>query len=161
MNHKLLAIYLNDHLAGATGGVELARRAVGANRGTEFGSFLEGFRDDLEYDRSALEDLMGRLDVRVDKVKQGAAWAGEKVGRLKLNGSFTGYSPLSRLVELEALTAGVHAKLSLWQVLSQISDDPVLADFDRQQFIDRAHAQLRELAHQRRAAARIAFDSVA
>ena len=29
-----LAIYLNDHLAGATGGLELARRMAGAGAGT-------------------------------------------------------------------------------------------------------------------------------
>ena len=161
MNRKLLAIYLNDHLAGATGGVELAGRSVGANRGTEFASFLEGLRDDLESDRTALEELMGRLEIGVDKVKQAAAWLGEKAGRLKLNGSLTGYSPLSRVVELEALTAGVNAKLSMWQLLSQISDDPVLADFDHQRLIDRALAQLRELEQHRRAAARLAFDQTA
>ncbi len=161
MNRKLLAIYLNDHLAGATGGLELARRAVGANRDTEFATFLEGLRDDLESDRAALEELMGRLDIGIDKLKQGAAWVGEKVGRLKLNGSLTGYSPLSRVVELEALTGGVHAKLSVWQILSQIADDPVLRDFHHQRLIDRALAQLRELEQHRRAAARLAFAETA
>ncbi len=33
--HDLLVIYLNDHLAGATGGVELARRVAGAHHGLE------------------------------------------------------------------------------------------------------------------------------
>ncbi len=31
-----LSIYLNDHLAGATVGVELARRAAGSNRPTDY-----------------------------------------------------------------------------------------------------------------------------
>ena len=30
----LLGIYLNDHLAGSTGGLELARRTAGAHKGT-------------------------------------------------------------------------------------------------------------------------------
>ena len=157
MNRKLLGIYLNDHLAAATGGLELADRALGANRGTEFASFLEGLREALSSDKAALEELMGRLEIRLDRVKQAAAWLGEKAGRLKLNGSLTGYSPLSRVVELEALTAGVNANLSLWQLLSQLGDDPVLAEFDHQRLIDRALAQLGELEQHRRAAARIAF----
>jgi len=35
--HDLLGIYLNDHLAGATGGAELARRVAGSMRGHEAG----------------------------------------------------------------------------------------------------------------------------
>ena len=37
---KLLSIYLNDHLAGATIGVELARRIRARNRGTPLGDYL-------------------------------------------------------------------------------------------------------------------------
>ena len=33
---ELLAIYLDDHLAGSIGGVETARRARGSDQGTEF-----------------------------------------------------------------------------------------------------------------------------
>lgn len=157
MNRKLLAIYLNDHLAGSTGGLELVRRALGSNRGTELGTFLEQLCGDLEYDRNTLKDLMGRLDISPDQVKVAASWLVEKAGRLKLNGSLTGYSPLSRLVELEALSTGVSGKLSLWQVLSQIQDEPILADFDHQRFIERAQAQLGGLEQQRRAAAQLAF----
>ena len=39
---KYLAIYFNDHLAGATTGVELAKRIRGENEGTELGAFVEG-----------------------------------------------------------------------------------------------------------------------
>ena len=35
LSTDLLTIYLNDHLAGATAGVELARRAAGENKGSE------------------------------------------------------------------------------------------------------------------------------
>lgn len=58
-------------------------------RGTELGAFLERLQADIEEDRRALEDLMSRLDVSTDQLKLAAAWAGEKVGRLKLNGSLT------------------------------------------------------------------------
>lgn len=36
-----LTIYLNDHLAGATFRLELARRTLSANRGNEFAGGLE------------------------------------------------------------------------------------------------------------------------
>ena len=38
---RRLDIYLNDHFAGATVGLELARRAARENAGTSLGDFLE------------------------------------------------------------------------------------------------------------------------
>ena len=46
--------------------------------------------------------------------KSAGAWTAEKFGRLKPNGQLTGYSPLSRLVELEGLKLGITGKLGLW-----------------------------------------------
>jgi hypothetical protein len=53
VERRLLAIYLNDHLAGATAGLELARRARGSNRDTELGEFLERLTGEIEEDREA------------------------------------------------------------------------------------------------------------
>jgi hypothetical protein len=157
VNDKLLAIYLNDHLAGSAGALELVGRALASNRGTEFEGFLERFRREIEYDRTALEELMDRFEIGEDRLKLGAAWAAEKVGRLKLNGALRGYSPLSRVVELEALTIAVNGKLAMWRALAELSEDPVLADFDIERFADRAVVQLRDLERHRGAAARLAF----
>src|SRR4051794_27409693 len=111
----LLPIYLNDHLAASTLGRDLARRAAGSNQGTEFGDFLTDLAGQIEADRAQLEDVMARLDVKPDPLKIGGAWLAEKVGRLKLNGRLLSYSPLSRVVEIEALIAGVHGKRALWR----------------------------------------------
>jgi hypothetical protein len=78
-----LSIYLNDHLAGATGVVNLAR--------------------EIDEDRSTLVTVMDRLSVGRDQLKLALAWGAERAGRLKLHGSLVGYSPLSRLEELEAV----------------------------------------------------------
>src|SRR3954468_19791737 len=84
---RLIAIYLNDHLAGSTGGLELARRALGANRGTPFEAPLERLATEIADDRDALVDVMDLLGVGRDPIKVVAGWAAEKAGRLKLNGS--------------------------------------------------------------------------
>jgi hypothetical protein len=139
-----LAIYLNDHLAGATAGVELARRVRRANEGTGYGDFLERLAVEVEEDRAELEALMRRLGVGRDRVKIAAGWAAEKAGRLKLNGQLRGYAPLSRVLELEGLAVGVEAKLALWRGLRELDaaergiDDDSLA-----RLIDRARNQLR------------------
>src|SRR5215211_3587931 len=114
---KLLSIYRNDHLAGATIGVELAKRARTSNQGTPLGDYLERLTSEIESDREALERLMAELGIRHDRLKAFGAWAVEKLARLKLNGQLTGYSPLSRLLELESLYLAITGKQELWRVL--------------------------------------------
>jgi hypothetical protein len=146
-----IAIYLNDHLAGATVGAELARRAAGNNRGSPYGQFLEELATEIRADRESLLAIMRSLRVRVDRVKVSAAWAAEKLGRLKLNGRLRGYSPLSRLVELEALTLGVSGKLALWRALDQLEPQrPELSKEVLRDLIARAQRQLDSLEQQQR-----------
>jgi hypothetical protein len=155
---KLLGIYLNDHLAGATMGIELARRSLRANRGTEFGRFLEELVGEIEEDKRTLETVMEALDVPKSAVKPRLAVVVERLGRMKLNGQVTGYSPLSRVLELEGLTIGVAGKLSLWR---NLRDGAGLAGrlpgVDLDALIARAERQLSSIAEHRIAAARLAL----
>jgi hypothetical protein len=158
LDRKLLGSYLNDHLAGATTGLELARRSRSSNQGNRFGEFLENLAVEIEQDRESLEHLMDRLDIGKDTLKVAVGWAGEKAGRLKMNGRFVGYSPLSRLIELEGLSVGVFGKLALWQSLRAVADlDPVIAEFELDTLIARAEAQLDSLERERLAAAELAL----
>jgi hypothetical protein len=151
--HMLLAIYLNDHLAGATVGRELARRAAGSNRADPvYGSFLKTLSEEIDEDRRSLLAIMSRLDVRVDRLKVLAGWGGEKVGRLKLNGRLRGYSPLSRLVELEGLALGVQGKLMLWRTLDRLNVDVSATAPDLTELQRRARDQLERIeAHRQHA----------
>lgn len=158
----LLRIYLNDHLAGAAGAIDLARRCLRSNRGTALGAFLERFVAEVTQDRRALEDLMASLGFPPDRFKLVAAAAAERLGRLKLNGQLTGYSDLSRLLELEALCAGVAMKSRLWRVLEEIAaTDPRLSTLDLRELIDRAVRQLDGLEQHRLEAAIRAFGPTA
>ncbi len=152
MAGKLLSIYLNDHLAGSTVGVELARRASSQNEGTPLGDWLAGLTREIEEDRETLQRLMDELGVKRDHVKSHAAWVGEKIGRLKLNGRLTGYSPLSRLVELEGLHLGVNGKLDMWQALGRTLGQQAHG-FDFEQLARRAERQAGELEQHRLEAA--------
>ena len=149
-----LDAYLADHHAGAMFGCELARRVSSENAGTPHGDFLEDLAKQLEEDREELEAIMGRLGAASNPLKDAAAWAGEKVGRLKLNGSLVGYSPVSRLLELEGLIGGVSAKLALWRALKERAAEDSRLDVERlDHMADRAQRQLQGLrAHHRRAA---------
>ena len=149
--HTRLSTYLNDHLGGSSGGIELARRLLKANEQTEYARPLRRTAREIEEDIASLRDVMARMGVEEDRVKQAGAWAGEKAGRLKLNGQLLGYSPLSRLVELEGLMLGVTGKLALWVVLNEhFAEDPRLAGVDFPQLIARARDQRIRLERLRR-----------
>jgi hypothetical protein len=153
-----LTTYLNDHLAGATAGLDLARRTASSNDGTPYGRVLAEVAEEVAEDREALEEVMARLSVSRDRVKVAGAWAAEKLGRFKLNGSLLSYSPLSRLEEIEGLALGVEGKLSLWQSLKlTYGGDPRLRGVDLDALIERARSQRRRLERQRRRAAQEAL----
>ncbi len=139
-----LAIYLNDHLAGSTAGVELARRAASNNAGTDYGPALSEIAREIEEDRAMLEELMDRLGVGRDHVKTAAAWLAEKAGRLKPNGRLLTYSPLSRLEELEFLLLGVTGKLAIWRALDHALHER-LGGFELPELEARAESQRRRL----------------
>jgi hypothetical protein len=158
MNEKHLRIYLQDHLAGATAGLELARRTRGANEGTEYGPPLAKIADEIEADRRHLYGIVEELGFGGDRLKIIAAWGLEKVGRLKLNGQLTGYSPLSRLVELEGLLTGITGKKGLWVALLELAPtEPRLDAALLERLRDRAEEQRTKVEELREKAAREAF----
>jgi hypothetical protein len=154
--NKYLAIYLNDHLAGSTTAVEMVKRAVSENEGTELGDFLARLKGEIEEDRTTLQEIMSTLGVKRDHVKLTAAWVGEKAGRLKLNGELFSYSPLSRVVELEFLLLGITGKLGLWRVLDATLADRLPA-VRLDELIARAERQRNEVEGYRLAATATAF----
>jgi hypothetical protein len=156
---KYLPIYLNDHYAGSTLGVELAKRTAKNNDGNaEFGPALATLASEIDEDREALKRIMDRLDVSEDRIKASIFWLGEKVGRLKPNGELLKFSPLSRVVELEGLNTGVSGKLSLWRTLLELAErDDRLDAGELDVLAGRAEDQLLRLHALRGAAGLIAF----
>ena len=155
-----LTIYLNDHLAGAAFGRELVRRALSENHGTDFAPFLRELAAEIEQDRRSAEALRARLAVPRDRIKATGGWLAEKAGRLKLNDGSRNYSPLSRLLELEALAGGIQAKLSLWRSLRQLAAvDGRLEAAELDHLIARAELQLDRVAMAHARAGRLALTS--
>jgi carbon monoxide dehydrogenase subunit G len=114
VNTELLGIYLNDHLAGAMAGTELARR-IGRTHPE-----LRVLADDIEADRQELLDVMKGLGVEWRSHKAAIGWLTEKAGRLKFNGRLLGRSPLSDVIELETLRLGIEGKAAMWRALQAI-----------------------------------------
>ncbi|WP_330343717.1 hypothetical protein OG739_33330 [Streptomyces longwoodensis] len=142
----LLGIYLNDHLMGATGGVERIRRLARTARGTDLGAALEPVAAEIAEDRAALLAIMRDLGLPVRRYKVVAGWAAEKAGLLKTNGRLVSRSPLSTVVELEVLGATVEGKAAGWQVLRRLAETDGRLDAHRlDTLLERAARQRKTL----------------
>ncbi len=119
--HDLLGIYLNDHLAGATIGLDLARRMARSYRGGAIGEALGPIVIEIAEDRESLKGMMATLGIPVRHYKVYAAWLAEKVTRAKPNGYLMNRSPLTPLVELESLRLGVEGKAVGWRTLREVA----------------------------------------
>lgn len=137
---RLLRIYLEDHAAGATAGVHRAQRLAEAEADSPEAATLAALAEDIAADLDALLALMETMGLRPSRVKSGLASVGEKVGALKPNGRLVDRSPLSTLVELEAMLMAVRGKRSLWETLQVAFPLPTPIELDG--LIARADDQL-------------------
>jgi hypothetical protein len=154
---RLLAGYLRDHHAGAVAGLALAERCRDANVGTSLGATMTAVADEIAEDKGALEAIMDQLGVGENAAKAVAARAAELIGRLKSNGTFTRYSPASRVVELEALLAGIDAKRNLWRALRTADADQRLDRDVLDNLVARATSQRHRLLAEHDDASKVAF----
>jgi len=152
-----LAVYLNDHRAGAEAGLSLVRRLSRQYTNTALGDLTAQLAVEIEEDRDELQRLAEAAGVRENPIKELGAALGERISRLKLNSWLLRSSRLCAVLEIEALMAGIDAKRALWESLNEShaidSNEP--GNFDR--LIDRATSQRDRLRVQHDAAARSAF----
>ena len=153
-----LHIYLQDHLAGATFGLELVQRGHRNNEGTEFAEPLAELTVEITEDRQTLRQIMRDVDADVSRTKVVAGWTLEKIRRLKPNGGLFEYTPLARVVELESLAIGIAGKRAMWQALDDVaSTEDRLGRHDFWRLAERADDQLSRVEALRLDAARTAF----
>jgi len=150
-----LAIYLQDHLAGATFGLELVERCRRNNEGTDFSEPLQELSDEIRSDRGTLRRLMHAVGAEPSRLKNSVAWVSEKAQRLKFNGQLGSYSPLARVEELESLAIGIAGKRALWELLEHV--DRSLEGYDFAALREAAEDQLARVDSLRLRAAETAF----
>jgi hypothetical protein len=157
-NPELLGIYVNDHLAAATGGIELVSRMLSRHRQTRYEPQLEQLLDELRDERTGVRRSLEALGLPVRQYKQVGAWIGEKLSRAKLNGRVLSRSPLSDLVEFEFIATAVLAKRAGFETLREVAAVDTRLDaamLDR--FITQADEQHQWLAAARREVAARVF----
>ena len=150
----MLDTYLNDHLAGAAAGVELAQRIEEDAQETPAGPLVTGLADQIEADRQTLKELMDYLGIEEEKGKQAIGWVAEKMSRLRLNRAATGSQDLALLLTMETLAAGIEGKRCLWQSLQVVAEvDPSQEGLDLDTLLARVDEQRNRLEQARRAIA--------
>lgn len=151
-----LDVYLNDHLAGAAAGIEVAEKLAADTEGTPAGATFASLLADIRDDQDELEKLMSALGISPHTVKQVATWMSEKLARVRFAAASRHGENLGQLMQMEALHMGVAGKLSLWQCLQSalpVSQHPAEGVIDLNRLIARAQDQLARLEVERSRAA--------
>jgi hypothetical protein len=158
MTNEHLAIYLNDHLAGATGALELLAHLEEIHARTPVGDFLTQLHADIEADHQELKHLIARLHIQVNTPRRVAAWLGEKAAQLKLQLDDKASGSLRLFEGLEALLIGIEGKRGLWRALAAASEIvPELQGVDYAHLAQRAVEQHDRVEERRLEAAKEAF----
>jgi hypothetical protein len=124
LDGRLLSIYLRDHHALLIALRELAGRMSAAAPADEHRRFAAEVGRITDDDRACLEAFLSRLDSSPSRTRQGAVWAAEKLGRLKLNGRVLRPSPLSAVTELEGFRLLLESNRALWAGLEDLELGP-------------------------------------
>ena len=160
MADRAMNVYLNDHLAGAMLGSDLAEQIQNQSEGTALGELMKWLAPQIEEDRQMLIALMERLHISRNPVKQATAWMAEKASRVKLGGRTSGEPEVGLFMAVETLCLGVEGKLALWTALREVADrHELLASVKLDEMIERAETQHSALERERRAASRRALGS--
>ena len=150
MADNAIDVYLNDHLAGAMLGTDLADQIQSESGGTALGELMASLAPEIEQDRQTLIELMQQLDSSKNPVKQATAWVAEKASRAKFKGLTSGEPELGTFMALETLVLGVRGKACMWIALRQVADQhPAIASMNFDELIARARAQEDALEHAR------------
>jgi hypothetical protein len=161
MADRAMDVYLNDHLAGAMFGSELARQIESQAEGTPLAARIGELATQIEDDQQALREMMENLGVTQNPVKQATTWLTEKFSRVKLTGLTSGGPDVGLFLALETLSLGVEGKASLWRMLRQVEDRyPRLETSRLDVLIGRAEAQREVLEVERGEAGRRVFVGV-
>ena len=158
MNEELLHAQLQHHWSGATGGVAFFDRVARTHADPDAAAKLRLMAEENDEDRETLREIMLSVGVKPSRLGAATARAGEWLARFKPNGRVVRRSPLTDVLELEALRLAISGKRVGWQFLTALAEhDRRLDRTHLDGLVKRADAQLNQLhdIHLRVALARV------
>ena len=149
-----LTSYLNDHLAGAVGALELLDHLLKGCDDPQLEAFFRSLRLEIEVDRATLEKLIHDLDAKESAVRKAGAWVTEKLARVRLGPG----GEMAMFLSFEALALGITGKQKLWAALAAAAETaPQLRRLDYAKLETRALAQAAQVEVKRLELARRLF----
>jgi hypothetical protein len=155
---KELASYLNDHLAGSVGALDLLAHWAHVHKGEPLGSFFAETEAQIKADQDRLRDVMRSLGVDESKARQAGAWVAEKVGRVRLMVAGDEPGSLGLVLTLEGLIMGIAGKKLMWRALAA-ANLPQLNDYHFAELQRRAEQQIERIEAERIRAVQQTFQS--
>lgn len=117
---ELVRSYVRHHLAAARGGVDLFERAADSAQGST-ATELAALAAEVGEDREALVRIGAAVGASQPDAWQWVASVGERLGRLKPNGSWRRRTALTDLLEMEMLSIAVEGKRRGWLALLEVA----------------------------------------
>jgi hypothetical protein len=117
-----LSSYLNDHLAGSVGALELLDRLIEVYEGKPLERFFRDLRSEIDADQEILKELIKKLGEKESAVRKAGAWIAEKFSRAKIQLSEAREGEMGLFLALEGLVLGIHGKRLLWRALATASE---------------------------------------
>jgi hypothetical protein len=117
-----LSSYLNDHLAGSVGALELLERLMKIYKGKPLEGFFRDLRNEIDADQEVLKELIAKLGEKESTVRKAGAWIVEKLSRAKIQLGETREGEMGLFLSLEGLALGINGKRSLWLALAAASE---------------------------------------
>ena len=153
---KELPSYLNDHLAGSVGALELIEHWAKLHEGKPLGDFFRDIKAGIQADQEKLREAMRSLGVDESSVRKAGAWVAEKAGRARLIIAGDEPSRLGLVLTLEGLIMGVTGKKLLWRALDT-ANLPQLNGYNFEELQRRAEQQIERIEAERMRAVVEAF----
>ena len=156
MGNEALLTYLQDHLAGSAGAIEILEALRDEHAGETLGQFAADILEEVQQDRAALEDLIERMGGETSVLKETTAWLGAKLSRFKLGRGRS--EDLGTLEALEVVALGILGKRSLWDALRVVGvTDARFSGLDLALLAERARTQHARVEERRLEMARMAL----
>jgi hypothetical protein len=155
MDLKPASSYLNDHLAGSSGALELLEHLESLHKDGPLAALAAQLRAEIGEEREKLEVLVKHLGITQSAPRKVAGWLAEKAAQVKLKLDDLADESLRTLEILEALSLGIEGKRLLSRSLAAgAASTPALRTFDFDWLARRSESQRERVETHRLAAAR-------
>jgi hypothetical protein len=153
---KELASYLNDHLAGSVGALELLEHWAQLHAGKPLGDFFMDIKAEIRADQEKLREVMRSLRIEESNIRKAGAWVAGKLGRARLIIAGDEPGSLGLVLTLDGLIMGVTGKKLAWRALAA-TNLPQLNGYDFEKLQRRAEQQIERIEAERMQAVLVAF----